>query len=192
MIEPATSELSPRSTVVFQTPRGMPQTRPQRPSIQQGALGQIHRKHTPCPPHEQTHCLLGPRSSVPGTLNTEGIRQLTRHLRKSARRQPNSSCGGRHLLRSHDAGRRAERSKDVLEHNLRTCCPPAQVVQVGGKKMNPQHPWPCAPVKFLHLQGTQDAILHSLGQKIDKAAEEWNSRPTGETQSVPQKPRLLD
>lgn len=59
--------------------------------------------------------------------------------------------------------------------------------------MNPQHAWPCAPTCQVPAPaGTQDAALHSLGQKPHKAAEEWGSRLTEETPSVPQKPRLLD
>lgn len=190
MMEPATSELSPRPTMVFQTHKGMPQTQPQRPSIQQDALtlGQSHRKHTPYPSHANT-LPTRPRSLVPGTLNTEGIRQLTHHLRKSARRQPDSSYGGRHLLRSHDARRRAERNEDGPEYNMRTLCPSAQVVQVGGRKMNPERAWPCAPTCQVPAPaGTQDVPLHSLGQKTDKAAEEWGSRPTGRPQASHRSP----
>jgi hypothetical protein len=128
--ESATSDLSPRPTVVFQTLRACRRPTAQVPglSIQQGALilGQIHKKHTSYPPREQRHCLPGPspQCQAHSTLSALGSSPTTSGSLPDSR-QTSYLWRQSHLLRSSDAGTRAERSKDTPEYNVRTSLSPS-------------------------------------------------------------------
>lgn len=167
------------------------------PSRQQGALtlGQSHSKHASCANVLQGRTSLlgpGPQGQAHSMLKASGSSPTTSgSLPDGSQTLP--TYRGKHLLRKHGTGRRAERNRGTPEYNVRTSPAPSPGGTSCRSEMNPNMPGHAhRPVKFLHLQGrTQGATLSSRVRKLTKQ-QERNSRPTVETQSVPQNLRSLD